>query len=158
MKICLSIYFLCSFVLINCKDENISEIDVNKSELNRQKNIDNEIKIDENKSSNKITSLQTITPKEVKAHVGDSLTIKGFVADIYLSDKVAYLNFENKFPKNMFSCAIFSNKFDEFGDLSRFKNKNVEVNGKITTYKNKPQVILNSKDQIKIIPQKNSND
>jgi len=153
MKFPIAIILTCSIIFINCsKDESISEIGVNKNELNIPKNNDNEIRTDGNRSSDKITSLQTITSKEVKTHVGDSLVIKGFVADIYLSDKVAYLNFENKFPKNIFSCAIFSNKFDEFGDLSRFKNKNVEVNGKILTYKNKPQVILNSKDQIRIIP------
>ncbi|MCY7360575.1 MAG: hypothetical protein LH629_00690, partial [Ignavibacteria bacterium] len=73
------------------------------------------------------------------------------VADVYLTDKVAYLNFENKFPKNIFSCAIFENKFSLFGDLSKYKNRKVEVTGKITTYKNKPQVILTSKDQIKIL-------
>jgi len=156
MKFLISIVFISSIVFINCsKDENISEIGINKNQLNREKKIVSEFKSDENQNSDKITSLQTITPKEVKAHVGDSLVIKGFVTDVYLSDKVAYLNFENKFPKNIFSCAIFSNKFEEFGDLSRFKNKNVEVNGKITTYKNKPQVILNSKDQIKIISQNN---
>jgi len=92
-----------------------------------------------------------ITSREVKAHMGDSLTIKGFVADVYVSEKVSYLNFENKFPKNVFSCAIFSSKAEAFGDLSKYKGKEVEVTGKITTYKNKPQVILNSPDQIKIL-------
>lgn len=151
MKFRITIVLICSFAFINCgKDENISEISVNKNELSRQKDIDNKIKI-EHPSPDKITSLRTITSKEVKTHVGDSLVIKGFVADIHLSNKVAYLNFENKFPKNSFSCAIFSSKFDEFGDLSKFKNKNVEVTGKISTFKNKPQVILNSKDQIRII-------
>ena len=97
------------------------------------------------------TGMEIISSQEVKFHIGDSLTIRGYVADIYLSDKVAYINFENKFPKNIFSCAVFENRFNDFGDLSRYKEKTVEVTGKITTYKNKPQVILNSKDQIRIM-------
>lgn len=97
------------------------------------------------------SGLKTISSQEVKFHIGDSLTIRGYVADIYLSDKVAYINFENKFPKNVFSCAVFESRFNDFGDLSRFKEKTVAVTGKITTYKNKPQVILNSKDQIRIM-------
>ncbi len=97
------------------------------------------------------SGMKTISSQEVKLHIGDSLTIRGYVADIYLSDKVAYINFENKFPKNIFSCAVFENRFNDFGDLSKYKDKTVEVTGKITTYKNKPQVILNSKDQIRIM-------
>ena len=97
------------------------------------------------------TGMEIISSQEVKFHIGDSLAIRGYVADIYLSDKVAYINFENKFPKNIFSCAVFENRFNDFGDLSKYKEKTVEVTGKITTYKNKPQVILNSKDQIRIM-------
>lgn len=104
-----------------------------------------------NISSGEKTGMEIISSQEVKFHIGDSLTIRGFVADIYLSDKVAYINFENKFPKNIFSCAVFENRLNDFGDLSRYKEKTVEVTGKITTYKNKPQVILNSKDQIRIM-------
>ena len=102
-------------------------------------------------SSGEKSGMKIISSLEVKLHIGDSLTIRGYVADIYLSDKVAYINFENKFPKNIFSCAVFESRFNDFGDLSKYKDKTVEVTGKITTYKNKPQVILNSKDQIRIM-------
>ncbi|MEZ4820983.1 MAG: hypothetical protein R2942_00720 [Ignavibacteria bacterium] len=98
-----------------------------------------------------IILIKVITSKEVKNHIGDSLVIRGLVADVYVSEKVSYLNFENRFPKNVFACAIFSSKTDAFGDLSKYKGKLVEVNGKISTFKNKPQVILNSPDQIKIL-------
>ncbi len=95
-------------------------------------------------------SLIRISAKEVRKHIGDSLRITGYVAEVYLNEKVAYLNMEEKFPKNTYSCAIFQARFGEFGELSKYKGKNVEVTGRISTYKNKPQIILNSKDQIKI--------
>ncbi|MBK8550781.1 MAG: hypothetical protein IPL53_06855 [Ignavibacteria bacterium] len=149
MKNTISCFAVCSLILFAGCNKNVpqQEITINKSVLSGQDEIDRE-KDNPLKSS---SSLKTITSKEVKLHIGDSLIIKGYVADIYLSDKVAYLNFENKFPKNVFTCTVFSGKMNEFGDLSSFKGKNVEVTGKISTYKNKPQVILNSKDQIKII-------
>lgn len=102
-------------------------------------------------SSGEKSGLKIIRPDEVKFHTGDSLIVRGYIADIYFSEKVAYLNFENSFPKNLFSCVVFENKFREFGDLSVYKNKRAEVRGKITTYKSKSQIILTSKDQIKII-------
>lgn len=105
----------------------------------------------QNSNSGEKSGMKIISSQEVKLHIGDSLTIRGYVADIYLSDKVAYINFENRFPKNIFSCAVFENRLNDFGDLSKYKEQTVEVTGKITTYKNKPQVILNSKDQIRIV-------
>ncbi|MEP7145610.1 MAG: hypothetical protein ABI792_01235 [bacterium] len=105
----------------------------------------------EKRPSDESATLKTISSKEVKLHIGDSLNIEGYVADIYLSDKVAYLNFENKFPKNIFTCTIFSGKLEQFGDLSKYKGRNVLVTGRISSYKNKPQVVLNFKDQIRII-------
>lgn len=144
--------FLLLFVSCN-KNDTSQDIKIKKSEVNGDSQINTEVNKDTsgNKSSVENSALQKITSKEVKQHIGDSLRITGFIADIYLGEKVAYLNFENKFPKNEFACAIFSGKFDEFGDLSKYKNKKAEVTGKITTYKNKPQIILESKDQLKII-------
>ena len=120
-----------------CKSkDSTEEIKIKKNEVIEQNNnrTSEEEKTDDDKSGERL-SKQTITSKEVKQHIGDSITIKGFVADVFMTDKVAYLNFENKFPKNVFACAVFSGKFEEFGDLSKYKNKNVEVTGKISTYK-----------------------
>ncbi|HMS64774.1 MAG TPA: hypothetical protein PKD83_05905 [Ignavibacteria bacterium] len=144
IRVTLAILFLSSFYSCD-KEENSEAIDV-KKEISERNEVQHK-----NETSSEKSDLLTITSNEIKLHIGDSLNIKGVPADIYLTDKVAYLNFENKFPKHVFSCVIFENKFNEFGDLSKFKNKNVIVTGKVTTYKNKPQVVLNSKDQIKIL-------
>ncbi|MEO8665423.1 MAG: hypothetical protein ABI462_07990 [Ignavibacteria bacterium] len=148
MKNLFLVFVLSILLFPGCdKKENTDVIKVKHSEVNTFTDPDTSA----GPTSGESIILKTISSKEVKQHVGDSLNIDGFIADIYLSDKVAYLNFENKFPKNLFTCAIFAGRMEEFGDLSKFKGKNVRVTGKITTYKNKPQVILNSKDQIKII-------
>ena len=162
-NVCLLLLLIINFISCgNNKDQ--KEITVKKSdqtdnsvksELKEKDKDKSETEIDSDNSDGQSqgsnNSKTKITSREVNAHIGDSLTIKGFVADVYVSEKVSYLNFENKFPKNIFSCAIFSSKAEAFGDLSKYKSKEVEVTGKITTYKNKPQVILNSPDQIKIL-------
>ena len=94
---------------------------------------------------------KTISPLEAKDFIGRVVTVKGFVAEVTKREKVAYLNFVEKFPENPFTAVIFSNKFDEFNNLAVYKNKQLEVTGRITTYKGKPQVILESKSQIRII-------
>lgn len=92
-----------------------------------------------------------ISAVEAANYIGKVVTVEGFVADVYKTDKVAYLNFVEKFPKNPFSGVIFAGKFDKFGDLNIYERKNVEITGRISVYKEKPQIILDSKDQIKIL-------
>jgi hypothetical protein len=92
-----------------------------------------------------------VTTDDVKSHIGENAIVKGYVADVVIREKVEYLNFDKKYPKNTFSAVIFSEKFSEVGDLSIYKNQNVEVKGLISTYKDKPQIIVTSKNQIRII-------
>jgi len=92
-----------------------------------------------------------ISPLEASGYMGKYVTVKGFVADVYKSEKVAYLNFVQKFPENPFSGVIFANKFEEFGDLQVYQNKNVEISGRVSTFRGKPQMILDKKSQIKVV-------
>ncbi len=89
-----------------------------------------------------------ISPLEAGNYHGRVVTVKGFVADVYQSDKVAYLNFVEKFPNNPFTAVIFSSKFSDFPDIINYKNKDVEVTGRVSKYKEKAQIILNSPKQI----------
>lgn len=91
-----------------------------------------------------------ITAIEAKDYLGKTVTVKGLVADIYQSEKVAYLNFVEKYPENPFTAVIFANKFSDFGDINRYKGKTVEVTGRVSTYNKKPQVILDKESQIKV--------
>jgi DNA/RNA endonuclease YhcR with UshA esterase domain len=92
-----------------------------------------------------------ITSSEANSHINANAVVKGYVADVVIREKVAYLNFDKKYPKNTFSAVIFEGKFSEVGDLSIYKNQNVEVKGIITEYKGKPQIIISSKNQISIV-------
>jgi exonuclease VII large subunit len=92
-----------------------------------------------------------ISPLETSKYIGRVVTVTGFVADVYKTERVAYLNFIEKFPKNPFSGVIFAGRFDTFGDLNIYEGKNVELTGRVTVYKEKPQIILDSKEQIKIL-------
>ncbi len=89
-----------------------------------------------------------ISPLEAGEFIGRTVTVKGFVADIYQSEKVAYLNFVEKFPNNPFTAVIFASKFSDFPDIIKYRNKDVEVTGRVSMYKEKPQIILNSPKQI----------
>lgn len=91
-----------------------------------------------------------ISPLEAGDYNGKTVTVKGFVADIYQSEKVAYLNFVEKYPNNPFTAVIFARVFNDFPDIEKYRNKDIEVTGRISVYKGKPQIILENPSQIKM--------
>lgn len=105
-------------------------------------------------SSNKPDSLKEIkriTTSEAGVNIGKEVVLAGVVAQVTKRNKVSYLNFDNKYPKHTFTGVIFASNYAKFGDLSIYEKKNVELTGTITEYNGKPQIILNSPEQIKII-------
>lgn len=108
---------------------------------------------DENRGSGNRNSQEYVNLKasETSSKIGSNALVTGYVADVVIREKVAYLNFDGKYPKNTFTAVIFPDKFELFGDLMSYKNKTVEVKGKIGQYSGKPQIILNNKNQIKVL-------
>lgn len=92
-----------------------------------------------------------ISPLEASQYVGKFVSVRGYVAEVTKRERVAYLNFVERFPKNPFTGVIFAGKFDEFGNLDVYEHREIEVSGLISTYKEGAQIILNDKSQIKII-------
>lgn len=92
-----------------------------------------------------------IKDTEAKNYVGENVTVTGKIAAVVKRPKVNYLNFGKNYPNQTFTAVIFPDDADEFGDLNEFKGKEVEVSGVISLYNGKPQIILKSKNQIKII-------
>ena len=88
--------------------------------------------------------------KQAGKYIGKSAVITGYIADVFKNEKVAYLNFDAKFPRNTCAAVIFKDDFRKFGDLKRFKNKNVQIDGVISEYNGKPQIILKNTSQVKI--------
>lgn len=89
--------------------------------------------------------------EDAKNHINEEAAVSGYVADVVVRERVSYLNFDKKYPKNTFTGVVFEEKFKEVGDLEIYRNKNIEIKGKITIYKGKPQIIINSKNQIKVL-------
>lgn len=164
------ILFITVFSLFSCGDdkksefvdENTKSADLEVKKEEPQKEIESENINDSNVNNNSVSDKQkknynsfnyedpvaVISPLDAGDYTGKTVTVKGFVADIYQSEKVAYLNFVEKYPNNPFTGVIFASKFDDFPDISKFKNKNVELTGRVSVFKGKPQIILNSPKQI----------
>lgn len=162
-----------SLIFLGCSKENknpSSEIKIEQQNPPQketpQQNIKEEVKSETNteaplqtdKQSDKQSQQQqtqkeeaiSLKAKQTGKYIGKNAVVTGYIADVYKNEKVAYLNFDGKFPKNTCAAVIFKDDFGKFGDVKRFKNKNVTVSGIISEYNGKPQIILKSTSQVKI--------
>jgi DNA/RNA endonuclease YhcR with UshA esterase domain len=133
-------------LILGCK-KNSDEIQVQKStsEVTDVKKTEEEIPENENKNPTKVYSSY-----EAASHEGEFASVKGFVADVYFSEKAVFMNFEKKYPSNIFTAVVFKRDLNKFQDLNQYKNKYVKVEGVIKLYKGKPEIILKSPQQIKV--------
>lgn len=150
------VYFLFSalFLMASCSDDEPEFVDDKSSEQlktpdkqeNKQKD---SVKADDRKNSfSNEKPVAVISPIEAGQYNGKVVTVRGFVADVYKSDRVAYLNFVEKYPKNPFSAVIFASRFSAFENIEDYRLKDIEVTGRISFYRGKPQIIVNGPEQI----------
>ncbi len=95
-----------------------------------------------------------LSAAEAKQHIGQDAVVTGKVAEVNISERVVRLNFGQPFPKQPFTAVIFSRNTNKFTNLPSLQGKSVEVTGKITEYRNRPEMILDRTNQLKIIESK----
>ena len=87
--------------------------------------------------------------EEADKHVGEDATVEGRVVDIHCSPLSCLLAFEPSF--NRFTAVVQAKNFDALppDDLkARFHGKAVRVHGRITSRDSKPEITVESPDQI----------
>ena len=72
------------------------------------------------------------------------------VAEVNKTEKIVRINLEARFPKQELTLVIFSSNFSKFEDVEKLEGKTVRVTGKVTEYQKRPQIVLDSKDQLKV--------
>jgi hypothetical protein len=135
------------------KENTVKVSDTIKDKAGKEEEDESKSPPDENRGSGKRNTQEYLNLKtsETASKVGSMAVVTGYVADVVIREKVAYLNFDGGYPKNTFTAVIFPDKYELFGDLMSYKNKTVEVKGKIGQYGGKPQIILNNKNQIRVM-------
>jgi DNA/RNA endonuclease YhcR with UshA esterase domain len=99
-----------------------------------------------------------IPASEAKEHVNAEAIVSGKVVELYRTDKLVRINLDKPFPNQPFTVVIFPNKTNLFPDLEKLKGKSIEVTGKITEYREQPQIILLNTNQLKVIESKADSD
>ena len=96
-------------------------------------------------------ALLTLTAAEAKDHIGTNAIVTGTVVEVYKGSRTVNLNFDKPFPKQPFSAVIFSERTNLFPDVDKLQGKTVELTGKISEYRERPQIVITSTNQLKVI-------
>lgn len=97
-----------------------------------------------------------ITIDSIDNNLGQHVMICQKVVDTFRGtgeNKISYLNFGAKFPNNTFSVVIFPKDLPKFpfDPVVEYKDRNICVQGMISFYKEKPQIVVKNPEQIEII-------
>jgi DNA/RNA endonuclease YhcR with UshA esterase domain len=86
---------------------------------------------------------------EAAKHVGETATITDTVDGVHQSGKGnIFLNMGGKYPNQAFTAFIPAASAAQFSQAQQYEGQIVAVSGKITLYKGKPEIIVNSPSQI----------
>ena len=98
-------------------------------------------------------SAAVYTNTEAATHVGEQATVQGRVTGVHLSTRgTLFLNFGLPFPSSNFVAMVPATDAAKFGDPNQYKNKTVQVSGKIQMYQEKPEIVMHGADQLKVMP------
>jgi len=103
----------------------------------------------------KTNSPVRVTASEAKSNIGTNAIVTGKIAEVNKNERIIRLNFDEPYPKNTFTAVIFPDHMNLFPDVEKLQNKTVEVSGKIAAYRERPQIVLNSTNQLKVIEKGN---
>ncbi len=103
-----------------------------------------------------------IRPEEAAKKVGQETTLRMEVKSATLLKTVCFLNSEDDFKdaKN-FTIFIGKDALAKFKEAKiedpadHFKGKTIDVKGKVTLFRERPQIEMNDPAQIKLVPKKN---
>jgi hypothetical protein len=86
---------------------------------------------------------------EAGKHVGETATVTDRVDGVHQSGKGnIFLNMGGKYPNQAFTAYVPSASAAQFPQPQQYEGRTVAVSGKITLYKGKPEIIVNSPSQI----------
>lgn len=102
-----------------------------------------------------LAQTDVVKPSEAKDHVGERATVCGKVVSGHFAQKSkgqpTFLNLDEAYPRQIFTIVIWGSDREKFGTPeTKYENNRVCVTGKITTYRNEPEVTATNPDQIVI--------
>jgi len=100
--------------------------------------------------TNNVTPVKIGTTDAAK-HYGEEMIVTGTVVQVTVRPAIVFLNLDKPFPDSPFTAVIHPEYTNDFGDLSLLKGKSVEIQGQVKNYHDKPEITLESTNQLKVV-------
>lgn len=88
---------------------------------------------------------------EATNHYDEVMIVTGKVAQVTIRPAVTFLNLDKPFPNSPFTVVIFHGHSSFYGDANALKGKSIEIRGKIKNYHDKPEIALDSTNQLTVL-------
>jgi DNA/RNA endonuclease YhcR with UshA esterase domain len=92
-----------------------------------------------------------LSAAQAKDNIGADAVVSGKVVEVNIAEKLIRINLDKAYPAQVFTAVIFAANTNLFPDIAKIKGKNVEVSGKIAAYRDRPQIVLTSTNQLKVV-------
>jgi DNA/RNA endonuclease YhcR with UshA esterase domain len=86
--------------------------------------------------------------------IGKQAVVTGLVAQVSFRPTMTFLNFDKRYPSNLFTAVIRSRNTKEFENLPALRGKPVAVKGQIKDYQGRPEMELTRKSQLEVLGDK----
>ena len=96
----------------------------------------------------------TITTAEAKSYIGKEVILVGKVVGTKIhidrnGKQIMFINLDEKYPNNPVEVVIFSEVFEKIKIVEEeVLNKQIKIEGTLNTYKEKPQMIVQSEKSL----------
>jgi DNA-directed RNA polymerase subunit N (RpoN/RPB10) len=85
----------------------------------------------------------------IRNHIGDSVLLNVYINQVsYAKNGNIYMNIGGRHPNQKLALVVFDQDKRKFGNLKVYENKRIIVQGQISEYRGRPQIVLNSPNQI----------
>ena len=100
------------------------------------------------------TTPSKISTADAANHYDQEMIVTGKVAQVTIRPTVTFLNLDQPFPNSPFTVVIFHGHSSFYGDANALRGKSIEIKGKIKNYQNKPEIALDSMNQLTVFDSK----
>jgi hypothetical protein len=106
-------------------------------------------------SAEGLCQTKKLTTADAKDHIGEQSTVCGQVTSTRYAastrGKPTFINLDKPYPNPVFTVLIWGDNREKFGNPEeKYRDKQVCVTGKITEYKNAPEIVVSELRNIEV--------
>jgi hypothetical protein len=78
------------------------------------------------------------------------VVVTGKVAQVSVRSDITFINLDERYPDSPFAVVILQGRSKFQGDATVLRGHSIGIKGKVTKYHDRPEMLLNNNDQLKV--------